>query len=706
MEVCGDGDVGPNEACDDSNTADGDGCDASCEVEAGYTCDGNPSVCTTTCGDGVAAGTEECDDTNVANLDGCNAMCAVESGWDCTGTMPSVCTTTCGDGLIGADAEECDDSNATALDGCADDCTIEDGWSCMGEPSVCMTSCGDGIIAGTEVCDDANMIDGDGCTSCAVDLGYGCTGSPSVCDLIGDCASPIIVTDGTVFQWVDMNDFGDDLQNSDASCIQPSTAMGAHPDLVFQIDLAVGELLHVAESGGADVLFHVLNGACASASTCLESFDGIGNSEINPGLTYTATTAGPHTIVIDSWISDPDPVAGEADLDLLFEIVACGDGVVSVLEPCDDGGTAPGDGCSATCTVEQGFTCTGQPSVCTPVPGQDCTDAIVASDGFTFTGSNIANWGDDLDFPTAPCTDVGGAGFDSPEIVFSVDLLAGQLLQVREFGTLDVVMHILGGTCADGALCAASTDFNETTTGVQFTAPADGTYFVVVESFSATPSSASTFDIRFSVSLCGDGVVGGNETCDDGGTAPGDGCSATCAVEAGFACNGSSPSTCFNVTMCTTATCYLGPCSGTVVTASPVGLPAAIPDNPATDLPIIVAATGTIQRLVVGFSATHTFDGDLDISLAAPGGTLPGADLCSDNGGAGDNFTSTFLRDGVATAVTAGTAPFTGVFRPETALATFAGQSVNGTWTLRFDDDAAGDIGEVTAAEIAFCVTP
>ena len=35
---------------------------------------------------------------------------------------------------------------------------------------------------------------------------------------------------------------------------------------------------------------------------------------------------------------------------------------------------------------------------------------------------------------------------------------------------------------------------------------------------------------------CGDGIVAGNEQCDDGNTVAGDGCSATCTLEPGFAC--------------------------------------------------------------------------------------------------------------------------------------------------------------------------
>jgi cysteine-rich repeat protein len=52
---------------------------------------------------------------------------------------------------------------------------------------------------------------------------------------------------------------------------------------------------------------------------------------------------------------------------------------------------------------------------------------------------------------------------------------------------------------------------------------------------SGTPSVCTT--------SCGDGIVAGGEACDDGGAAPGDGCDGSCAIESGFTCGG-SPSTC------------------------------------------------------------------------------------------------------------------------------------------------------------------
>lgn len=51
----------------------------------------------------------------------------------------------------------------------------------------------------------------------------------------------------------------------------------------------------------------------------------------------------------------------------------CGDGMVNGADACDDGGVIAGDGCSATCTVEDHWSCDGaSPTVCTQYPLADC----------------------------------------------------------------------------------------------------------------------------------------------------------------------------------------------------------------------------------------------------------------------------------------------------------------------------------------------
>ena len=114
--VCGDGIVDDTEACDDADMDAGDGCSATCEIETGYACTGEPSVCAIDCGDGIILGDEACDDANSIDGDGCTA-CAIDAGAECTGE-PSVCTTeACGNGTIDL-GESCDDGNSDAGDGC------------------------------------------------------------------------------------------------------------------------------------------------------------------------------------------------------------------------------------------------------------------------------------------------------------------------------------------------------------------------------------------------------------------------------------------------------------------------------------------------------------------------------------------------------------------------------------------------------------
>ena len=56
---------------------------------------------------------------------------------------------------------------------------VEPGWACTGPaPGGCTTICGDDIRAGDELCDDGNLIDGDGCSA-------DCTFAESCGDLTG-----------------------------------------------------------------------------------------------------------------------------------------------------------------------------------------------------------------------------------------------------------------------------------------------------------------------------------------------------------------------------------------------------------------------------------------------------------------------------------------------------------------------------------------
>ena len=118
--------------------------------------------------------------------------------------------------------------------------------------------------------------------------------------------------------------------------------------------------------------------------------------------------------------------------------ILCGDGITEDGESCDDGGTTPGDGCSATCTVENGWTCVGAPaSTCATTcgdgivagqeacdnffPGEDdgCADNCQVVNGFYCTGSPSicdTQCGDEITAGEESCDDgneVPGDGCDA-----------------------------------------------------------------------------------------------------------------------------------------------------------------------------------------------------------------------------------------------------------------------------------------------------
>ena len=170
--VCGDGTRGPDEACDDHNDLPDDGCAADCRsVDPGFSCAPAGRAChrIARCGDGVIVPPELCDDGNTVAGDGCSATCKIEPRFKCEG-KPSKCTpATCGDKKKEG-AESCDDGNVAPFDGCSADCQTEPDCGA----GACASPCGDGLVV-SEECDDANNVSGDGCSSsCQVEPGFTC----------------------------------------------------------------------------------------------------------------------------------------------------------------------------------------------------------------------------------------------------------------------------------------------------------------------------------------------------------------------------------------------------------------------------------------------------------------------------------------------------------------------------------------------------
>lgn len=113
--------------------------------------------------------------------------CTQNGGTVCDGNGACVSNAACGDGLVQG-PEACDDANQINGDGCSATCTVEPGYSCAGSPSVCTTgNCMDGIKNGTETGVDCG---GGSCPACGI--GQGCN-MASEC-LSGVCSGGVCVS--------------------------------------------------------------------------------------------------------------------------------------------------------------------------------------------------------------------------------------------------------------------------------------------------------------------------------------------------------------------------------------------------------------------------------------------------------------------------------------------------------------------------------
>lgn len=139
------------EQCDDGNTAGGDGCSATCQIEK--------------CGNGTLDVGEECDDGNTVDGDGCSKLCKSESPCSACGanTMclaSSKCADTGGVCQGSCSTQCCPPKNpavtCAVADGCCCKCppgTKPCNDACILETMACPKTCGNGVKDQGEQCD-------------------------------------------------------------------------------------------------------------------------------------------------------------------------------------------------------------------------------------------------------------------------------------------------------------------------------------------------------------------------------------------------------------------------------------------------------------------------------------------------------------------------------------------------------------------------
>lgn len=312
------------------------------------------------CGNGTVGTGEECDGTN---LDG---ETCVSQGYasgtlscadDCTFDKSACVEAACGNGTIDA-GEQCDGPMLGAGTcesegfvggtlGCAADCSYD--------TSGC-TACGDGAIGAGEECDGTNL---GGQTCAARGFSGGTLGCDASCGF--DDSGCFSATCGNGTRETSEACDGSDLGG--ASCASVGFyggTLGCNADCTFRVSSC-----HNCGNGAIEGIEQCDGAALGGADCTTLGFTG-GTLSCNASCDYVTTACF---------------------------TMACGNGTREGSEACDDANGVSGDGCSNTCTVESGWSCTGTPSTCSAVCGDGMILGGEACDGSNLGGRTCTSLG-------------------------------------------------------------------------------------------------------------------------------------------------------------------------------------------------------------------------------------------------------------------------------------------------------------------------
>ena len=124
-----------------------------------------------------------------------------------------------------------------------------------------------------------------------------------------------------------------------------------------------------------------------------------------------------------------------------------------------------------------------------------------------------------------------------------------------------------------------------------------------------------------------------------------------------------------------------------------------------------VATNTQVTDVNIGVQLSHSYRGDLRVTLTSPAGTV--VNLITNVGTGADNLNVLF-DDSAAASISTHTAndnmsaapPYQRTFRPEGSLADFNGQGTAGTWQLSICDSLNGDSGNFTRTDLTLTSVP
>lgn len=368
-----------------------------------------PAVAHATCGDGVLDGADVCDDGNTRDGDGCSATCTVDAGTTCQTLAALAVQNPSFESPLGASDWELVSGGVDRVDGAAD-------GGCMpagdGGFSIDLIGVGQGVIAqtfatvpgrryGVLFLASANCIEisGQPCNlTCTARLVVGAAvdtaattavditspisnaelhgaGSPQLgwvprrFDFVAESASTVLYFSGA--ETAGEAPMIDDVQIAESWCLPTTCGNGAldAPEVCDDSnavggDGCSGDCAVVEDGYTCPVVAAPCGAACGDGRK--QNAEGCDDGAQVPddGCSFLCTVELGWTCTVT-----PPAVISVCDY-------TCGDSEVTGNEPCDDGNTDVDDGCTAACSVEPGWTCTVTPPAVISVCNFTCGDGV------------------------------------------------------------------------------------------------------------------------------------------------------------------------------------------------------------------------------------------------------------------------------------------------------------------------------------------
>jgi cysteine-rich repeat protein len=535
---CGNLSVEPPEECDDGNKNSGDGCSSDCKLESTGPEDVCPGEVLTLTGTGTQPriGSASASTSSVLNQysSGCGG-----SGKDyvyvITPDVTGLLTATLSadfDGVLHA-RETCDLAS-TEL-GCADNEALGgtetiafgvdantsyyvfvDGYAGSGGPftldiKVDTAFCGNGVAESPENCDDGNTVVGDGCdVNCMLEPG----------GIVDDCPGSTFVLTGPPNTPRKLSIVGN--TKGKATSQSPTSCLGSGPNDVYGITPDIAGSMQVTLVAAYDNATLHVRSDCDTSSTQLDCIEGL---EPFDTLTVHVPVLPNQTfyVFVDGQSSSTTTANfGPYSLQIEITPASCGNDALDGNEECDDGNSAVGDGCDASCKLEP---VGGGNDLC---PGAPL--ALVSSPGGTEDGVVTASTATLLGDYQAKSTTCGSK--TAKDAVYAVTPTINGTLTATVAGQFDAAVYVqkVCGSTVDELVCGDKFDGNSAES-VGAPVLANQTYYVVVDSSLTTQFGVFELAVSVAPGVCGNGLLDGGETCDDSNAQPGDGCDATCQLE-------------------------------------------------------------------------------------------------------------------------------------------------------------------------------